>query len=75
MIGRLCFHSLICHRLHELVDQLIILLSSDSFVFESNVKGVIEQSLDQKPIRDISNQFMMTRERQSDADGSDSFPL
>lgn len=48
--SHLCFHSLVCHCLHELVDQLVILLSSDSLVLQSDVQGVIEQRLDQKSV-------------------------
>lgn len=40
--GRLRFHSLICYCLHELIDQLVVLLPSDSLVLQSDVQGVVE---------------------------------
>lgn len=43
-----CLGSLVRHCLHELVDQLVVLLASDSFVLESDIQGVIQQCLDQK---------------------------
>lgn len=48
--SHLCFHSLVRHRLHELVDQLVVLLSSDSLVLQSDVQRVIEQRLRHKSI-------------------------
>lgn len=48
LFGHLCFYSLVRHCLHELVDQLVVLLPSDSLVLQADVQGVVEQRLDQK---------------------------
>lgn len=41
-----CLFSLVRHSLHKLINELIILLPSDSLVLQSDVQRVIKQRLD-----------------------------
>lgn len=45
MLFLFCFHPLVRHRLHELINQLVVLLPSDSLVLQADVQRVIQQCL------------------------------